>query len=51
MSVEQRLRDQLYAAFKNRALLYRAIFEELRGELGEPRAAELHLRPGRAGKG
>lgn len=44
MSVEQRLRDEVYAAFKNRALLYRTIFEELRSELGEPRAAELMKR-------
>ncbi len=41
MDVEARLREQLYGSFKNRALLYRTIFEELRTELGEPRAAEL----------
>ena len=44
MSVEQRLREELYGAFKNRALLYHTIFEELRNELGEPRAAELMKR-------
>lgn len=44
MSVEDRLREQLYGAFRHRALLYRAIFEELRGELGEARAAELMKR-------
>ena len=44
MDVEARLREQLYGSFKNRALLYRAIFDELRSELGEPRAAELMKR-------
>ena len=41
MDVEAQLRDQAYGSFKNRALRYRAIFEELRNELGEPRVAEL----------
>ena len=38
---EQELRDQLYASFKHRALLYFCIFDELRRELGEERAAEI----------
>ena len=38
---DQRLRTQLYEAFKHRALIYHAIFEELREELGDDRAEEL----------
>ena len=44
MDVEARLREQLYGSFKNRALLLRALFDELRNELGEPRAAALMKR-------
>jgi hypothetical protein len=35
---EQDLRDQLYAAFKHRAMLYYLIFDELRRTLDEPQA-------------
>ena len=35
------LRTELYASFKNRALIYRHLFEVLQEELGEERAAEL----------
>jgi hypothetical protein len=35
---EQELRDQLYAAFKHRAMLYYLIFDELRRALDEPQA-------------
>ena len=35
------LRRDLYGAFKNRALLYWRIFDELRRELGEERAATI----------
>jgi hypothetical protein len=35
---EQDLRDQLYAAFKHRAMLYYLIFDELRQALDEPQA-------------
>lgn len=38
---EAELREQLYAAFKNRALIYRELFDVLRQEFGEARAAEL----------
>jgi hypothetical protein len=41
MTEESRLREQLYAAFKNRALLYRHFFETLRAEHGEARATEI----------
>jgi hypothetical protein len=34
-------REELHAAFKNRAILYYLIFDELRGEIGEERAAEI----------
>lgn len=36
---EETLRNQLYAAFKHRAMLYYLIFDELRAEIGEQRAA------------
>ncbi len=39
--IEQQLREQLRAAFKNRAILYYLIFDELRGEMGPDRAEEL----------
>lgn len=38
---EERLRTQLYDSFKNRAILYYLIFDELRGELGAERAEEI----------
>lgn len=38
---EQDLRNQLYASFKNRALMYFHIFTELRKEIGEERAVEI----------
>jgi hypothetical protein len=38
---EERLRTELYAAFKNRALMYWHVFDELRRALGEPQAAGL----------
>jgi hypothetical protein len=36
-----RLRRDLYAAFRNRALLYRQFFDTLRAEHGDARAAEV----------
>jgi hypothetical protein len=41
---EKELREQLYASFKNRALLYYLIYDEMRGELGAARAAEIMKR-------
>ncbi|UCF93971.1 MAG: L-2-amino-thiazoline-4-carboxylic acid hydrolase [Desulfobacterales bacterium] len=41
---EQDLRNQLYAAFKNRALMYYHIFNELRDELGEEKATAVMKR-------
>jgi len=38
---EQELRRQLYDSFKNRALLYHTIFEELRAEVGAEKAEEI----------
>jgi hypothetical protein len=38
---EERLRTELYDSFKHRAMIYHAIFEELREELGDDRAEEL----------
>ncbi len=38
------LRQQLYESFKNRALIYQLIFDELRRELGEQKAEELMAR-------
>jgi len=40
----ERLRGELYAAFKNRALMYWHVFEELRKTLGEPQAITLMSR-------
>ena len=37
---DQDLREQLYASYKHRALLYWLIFDELRKELGAEKAAE-----------
>ena len=41
MSNEERLRQELYGAFRNRALLYHHLFDTLRKELGEARAVEV----------
>jgi hypothetical protein len=41
---EQGLRDQLYASFKHRAMLYYLIFDELRRALDEPRAIAIMQR-------
>lgn len=41
---EDKLRDELRASFKNRAILYYLIFDELRQEVGEERAAEIMMR-------
>lgn len=38
---EQRLREELYDSFKNRAAIYYLIFDELRRELGASRAEEI----------
>lgn len=39
--VEEQLRTQLYDSFRNRALIYHLIFDELRAELGADRAEAL----------
>ncbi|HEV8587176.1 MAG TPA: hypothetical protein VGT02_19615 [Methylomirabilota bacterium] len=44
MAGEERLRTELYAAFKNRALMYWHVFDELRRSLGEPQATGLLAR-------
>ena len=41
---EERLRKELIAAFKNRAMLYYHIFTEMRKEIGEAKAAEIMKR-------
>ncbi len=41
---EQNLRKQLYASFKNRAMMYYHIFDALRSEVGEEKAAEIMKR-------
>jgi len=38
---EETLRRQLYDSYKNRAIIYYLIYDELRGELGAQRAGEL----------
>ena len=38
---EEKLRTELYDSFKNRALVYHLIFDELRTELGAARAEEI----------
>lgn len=43
MTIEQ-LREQLYASYKNRALLYYLIYDELCGEVGKERAAAILTR-------
>jgi hypothetical protein len=44
MMSEDQLRTQLYDSFKNRAMIYHLIFDELRQELGADRAEELLAR-------
>ncbi|NQT36256.1 MAG: L-2-amino-thiazoline-4-carboxylic acid hydrolase [Planctomycetes bacterium] len=41
---EEKFRQQLYDSFANRAHLYYLIFDEMRAELGEARAAEIMKR-------
>jgi hypothetical protein len=41
---EETLRRQLYDSYKNRAMIYRLIFEELRDELGPERAEAVLMR-------
>jgi hypothetical protein len=41
MVIEQQLREQLRASFKNRAVLYYLIFDELRKDFGAERAEQL----------
>lgn len=38
---EETLREELYAAFKNRAMMYHHIFEALKTEVGEERAERI----------
>lgn len=38
---EQQLREQLYASFRHRAMLYYLIFDELRQAVGQPQAEEI----------
>jgi hypothetical protein len=38
---EEKLRNELRASFKNRAILYYLIFDELRQEVGEEKAAQI----------
>jgi hypothetical protein len=38
---EEKLRDELRASFKNRAILYYLVFDELRKEMGPDRAEEI----------
>lgn len=44
MSQEDTLRNQLYDSFKNRAILYWRIFEEMREEIGAERAERIMSR-------
>ena len=41
MTPQEKLSAQLDASFKNRAVLYYLIFDELRGEVGEEKATEI----------
>ena len=41
---EEDLREQLYASFRNRAMMYYHIFEELKKEVGDETAAEVMKR-------
>ena len=38
---EEKLRGELYASFKNRAMMYYHIYKAMEGELGRDRAAEI----------
>ncbi len=38
---EQILREQLYGAYKNRGMMYYHIFQELRKEVGDEKAADI----------
>lgn len=38
---EQDLRNQLYAAFKNRAMMYYHIYNEMKNEVGEQKATDI----------
>ena len=38
---EEKLRNELQASFKNRAILYYLIFDELRNQIGEQQAVEI----------
>jgi hypothetical protein len=42
--VEEELRQQVYGAFRNRAMIYWHIFDELRSEVGEGRATDVMKR-------
>lgn len=44
MAGDERLREQVYSAFKHRAMIYYHFFDELRGELGEARAIAIMKR-------
>jgi hypothetical protein len=44
MATAEELRQQLYDSFKNRAILYYLIFDEMRRELGPHRAEEIMKR-------
>ena len=44
MSQEDELRRQLYDSFKNRAMLYWLIFEEMRAEVGEEKVEQVMSR-------
>jgi hypothetical protein len=41
---EQDLRNSLYTSFKNRAMMYYYIFDEMRKETGDEKAAEIMKR-------
>ena len=41
---EEMLREQLYGAYKNRAMMYYHIFQELKKEVGEGKAADIMKR-------
>ncbi len=44
MSQEEELRQQLYESFKNRAMIYHLVFDELRKEFGAEKAEEVMKR-------
>lgn len=41
---EEKLREQLYNSYKNRAILYWLIFDEMSKEVGEEKASEIMMR-------